>query len=89
MSTARKKAIAAVIARRRRIQAEYDRLLAEPVSFGITGSVNATNQNLSDLRAEITALDAKLATLLQSGGHVAGMVIALPDYRHWPGDGYE
>jgi len=88
MTETRKKAIAAVVARRRAIQAEYDRLLAEPASYGITGSVSATNQKLSDLRAEITALDAKLATLLQSGGHVAGMVIALPDYRHWPGDGY-
>lgn len=87
-NTARTKALRRLLERRGRLQAEYDRLLTEPASFGITGSVNATNQKLSDLRAEIVALDSKIAAVAAPHGSVAGMVVSLPDYRHWPGDGY-
>ena len=88
-SEVRKKALAGLLKRRTALQAEYDRLINEPQSFGITGSVNATNQKLSDLRAELASLDAKISAVLAPCGSVAGITIALPDYRHWPGDGFE
>ena len=81
---ARHKALKRLLARRKALQDEFDRLVAEPASFGITGSVNATNQKLADLRAELAALDARIAAVLHPRATVAGMSVALPDYRHWP-----
>ena len=78
------KAMKRLIERRKKLQEAYDALVAEPASYGITGSVNATNQKLSDLRAEIAALDNKIAALVNPRTGVAGMSIALPDYRHYP-----
>lgn len=82
--TIAQKAIKRLIERRKKLQASYDALINEPASYGITGSVNATNQKLSDMRAELAALDNKIAALVGGKTGVAGMSVALPDYRHWP-----
>lgn len=78
------KAMSRLLARRKKLQEAYDALVSEPASYGITGSVNATNQKLSDMRAELAALDNKIAALVGGKTGVAGMSVALPDYRHWP-----
>lgn len=65
------------------MQAQYDAILAEPASYGITGSVNATNRGLDELRVEIEAIDKKIESLLNRTS-VAGMTVRWPNYRHWP-----
>ena len=76
-------AINRLLARKKALQEQYDRMVAEPASYGITGSVNATNRGLEELRRELTAVDAKISALLQRT-KVAGMTVKWPDYRHWP-----
>lgn len=82
--TIAQKAIKRLIERRKKLQASYDALINEPAAYGITGSVNATNQKLADLRLELAALDNRIAALINGRTSVAGMSISLPDYRHWP-----
>lgn len=88
MDTATRSAIDKLLARRAAIQAEYDRLIAVPASYGITGSVSATNRGLRELRAELVAIDAKIAGLV-SRTTVAGLSPRWPDYRHDPFGGVE
>lgn len=88
MDEIRKKAIDRLMARREAIQREYDRLVAEPASYGITGSVNATNRGLKELREELAALDDKIASLISARGP-AGMTVKWPDYRYSPFGGYQ
>ena len=76
-------AINRLLARKKALQEQYDRMVAEPAAYGITGSVNATNRGLEELRRELTAVDAKISALLQRT-KVAGMTVKWPDYRHWP-----
>lgn len=83
MEEIRKKALNRLLKRRKTIQDEYDRLVAEPESYGITGAVNATNRKLNDLRDEIVAIDDKISALLDNAS-VAGMSIKWPNYRHNP-----
>lgn len=83
MDAIRIKAINHLMERREALQEQYDQLIAEPVSYGITGSVNATNRGLEEIRKEIVAIDAKISALL-SRTKVAGMTVKWPDYRHWP-----
>ena len=64
----RKKAIQRLVARREKLQAAYDAAMAEPASYSISGSVSATAQKLSDLRAELDAIDAQLTALLGGAG---------------------
>ena len=64
MNDLSKKALNRMLARRKELQAEYDRLISEPLSFGVTGSVTAKAKGDvaiagamgSDL--EITEIDA-------------------------------
>lgn len=88
MDELRKKAINRLMERRKALQEQYDALVSEPASYGITGSVNATNRGLDELRTEIVAIDAKINGLL-SRSSVAGMSIKYPDYRHNPLGGLE
>ncbi len=88
MDEIRKKAIDRLMKRRQTVQEEYDRLIAEPASFGITGSVNATNRGLKELRDELVAIDDKINALLTRNS-VAGMSVKYPDYRHSPFGGYQ
>jgi hypothetical protein len=87
MEEIRKKAINHLMQRRRALQEQYDALINEPASYGITGSVNATNRGLDELRSEIVAIDAKINALL-SRTSVAGMAIKYPDYSHTPLGGF-
>lgn len=88
MDELRKKAINRLMERRKALQEQYDALVAEPASYGITGSVNATNRGLDEIRTEIVAIDAKINGLL-SRSSVAGMSIKYPDYRYNPLGGWE
>lgn len=72
------KSLKVLLTRRKAAQTAYDALIAEPQSYGITGSVSATNQRLADLRAEISALDAQIAACCNGG---KGMSFNLPNYR--------
>lgn len=76
-------AINRLMARKKELQEQYEHILAEPASYGITGSVNATNHGLEEIRKEIVAIDNKLAALIQRT-KVAGMTVRWPDYHHWP-----
>lgn len=88
MDEIRKKAIDRLLKRRKEIQDEYDKLVAEPASYGITGSVNATNRGLKELRDELVAIDDKLNALLTRNS-VAGLCPKWPDYRISPFGGYQ
>lgn len=88
MDEIRKKAIDRLMERRQAVQEAYDALIAEPASYGITGSVTATNRGLKELRDELAAIDDKIASLLDGRG-VAGMSVKWPDYRHSPFGGYQ
>lgn len=81
MDELRKKAITNLIARRNRLSNQYDQILAEPESYGITGSVSATNRKLEDLRKEIASIDDKITTLCGGSGGLPGISIRIPDYR--------
>lgn len=83
MDAIRVKAINHLMERREALQKQYDQLISEPASYGITGSVNASNRGLEEIRQEIVAVDAKIASLL-SRTRIAGMTVKWPDYRHWP-----
>lgn len=83
MDEIRKKAIKRLLERREALQAQYDELLSQPVSYGITGSVNATNRSLKELREEISVIDDRLSGLIEPT-KVAGMSVRWPNYRHWP-----
>lgn len=88
MQELRKKAIDRLLKRRQAIQDEYDHLVAEPASYGITGSVSATNRSLKELRDELVAIDEKLNSLI-SGGGIPGMSVKWPDYRYSPFGGLQ
>ena len=83
MDELRKRAIQRLLKRREALQAQYDELVAEPASYGITGSVNATNRSLKELREEIAVIDDRLTGLIEAT-KVAGMSVRWPNYRHWP-----
>lgn len=87
MEEIRIKAINHLMERRKALQEQYDALIAEPASYGITGSVSATNRGLNELRSELVAIDAKINALL-SKTSVAGMCVKYPDYRHIPVGGF-
>lgn len=76
-------AINRLLARKKALQEQYDRMVAEPAAYGITGSVNATNRRLDELRSEIVSIDSRLEALIQRT-KIAGMTVKWPDYRHWP-----
>ena len=88
MDELRKKAINKLMERRQALQEEYDHLIAEPASYGITGSVNATNRGLKEIREEIAVIDDKIASLIESGS-VAGLHVKYPDYRYSPFGGLQ
>ena len=88
MDELRKKAIDRLMKRRQMLQEEYDHLVSEPASYGITGSVNATNRGLKEIRDEISVIDDKISSLIESG-NVAGMHVKYPDYRHSPFGGLQ
>ena len=88
MNPAIQKAIDKLMARRKALQDEYDRVVSEPAAYGITGSVNATNRSPKELRDEIVAIDDKIDGLLNRNS-VAGMNIRYPDYRYSPLGGYQ
>jgi len=83
-----KKALNRLMQRKQALQEQYDNLIAEPASYGITGSVSATNRTLKEIRDEIVAIDDKITSLLSSNS-VAGMSVKWPDYRHSPLGGYQ
>ena len=88
MDELRKKAIDNLMKRRKALQEEYDHLIAEPASYGITGSVNATNRGLKEIRDEIAVIDDKIASLIEAG-NVAGLHVKYPDYRYSPFGGLQ
>jgi len=75
----RKRAIERIMARREELQRTYDAVMREPASYGISGSVNATNQRLADLRTEMASCDRQLRAVLGGG---FPLTISLPDYKH-------
>ena len=75
------KSIKRLLDRRARLKRAYDDLICEPASFGITGSVNATNRRLDELRTEISVLDEQIKAMLARAGGLAGMEICVPSYR--------
>ena len=83
MDNVRKIILNKLMERREALQAQYDQLISEPASYGITGSVNASNRGLAELRQELVAIDAKITALL-SRTTIAGMSVKWPNYRHWP-----
>ena len=58
------------------------------LSYGITGSVSATNRGLKELRDEIATIDDKIASLIERGT-VAGLHVKYPDYRLSPFGGLQ
>ena len=66
-----------LIIRRRKLSEAYDALIAQPASYGITGSVSATNQRLEDIRKEIAVVDTQIRALMTRGGIIER---SLPDY---------
>lgn len=64
-------------ARRKKLQDEYDRLILEPESYTIQGSVSATNRKLETLRKEIEAINRQIA--MASGGD--GIQRSYPNYN--------
>lgn len=75
------KAIQRLISRRARLQRAYDDLICEPASYGITGSVNAVNRRLDELRNEISVLDEQIKAMVARNGGLPGMEIRVPSYR--------
>jgi hypothetical protein len=75
------KALNRLISRRNKLQEAYDALIGDPASYGITGSVSATNRRYDELRKELSAIDEKITALLGRGG-VAGMETKIPDYHN-------
>ena len=75
------KAVKKLMARRARLQKAYDDLVCEPASYGITGSVNATNRRLDELRNEISVLDEQIKAMIARIGGLPGMEIRVPSYR--------
>lgn len=73
-----KAGLKALLLRRKAMRAEYESLMSQPQSYGITGSVSATNQRLADLRSEIAAIDGQISDLLHNR---QVMSISLPDYK--------
>ena len=71
-------ALKALIARRNKLQAAYDRLIDEPESYSISGSVSATNRKLETLRKEIEVIDRQIAAA--AGGN--GIQRAYPNYNN-------
>lgn len=65
-------------ARRKKLQDEYDRLILEPESYTIQGSVSATNRKLETLRKEIEAINRQIA--MASGGD--GIQRSYPNYNN-------
>lgn len=65
-------------ARRKKLQDEYDRLILEPESYTIQGSVSATNRKLETLRKEIVAINRQIA--MASGGD--GIQRSYPNYNN-------
>jgi len=83
-----KKALDRLLKRRQMLQQQYDQLVAEPASYGITGSVSATNRSLKEIRDEIACIDDKIANFLETGT-VAGLHVKYPDYRYSPFGGLQ
>ena len=73
------KALEKLLTRRAKLQAAYDALISEPASYGVTGSVSATNRTMTEIRAEIAAIDNKIAGLVTSTA--GGMTLKVPDYH--------
>ena len=79
----RKRAIARLLARRKQLQQAADELATAPASYGITGSVNVTNQKTADLKQEIAEIDLQIKALLT--GTSSSVNLTYPDYRiKWP-----
>lgn len=78
----RRKAIEALLKRRKALQAEADELLATPVSYGITGSVSVTNHKVDEIKAQISEIDLEIKQLVS--GDPSGISLTYPNYR-WRG----
>lgn len=66
--------------RRRMVASQaYDRLLAEPASYSIQGSVSVTSQKLAELRREIEEIDRTIAAVC--GKDSGGIRRSYPNYR--------
>jgi len=79
----RKRAISRLLERRKALQRTAEELASTPASYGITGSVNVTNRDPDQIRAEIAEIDQQLKTLLAGGN--SGISLSYPDYRiKWP-----
>lgn len=75
------KSIKRMLERRARLQKAYDDLVCEPASYGITGSVSATNRRLDELRTEISVLDEQIKAMIARIGGLPGISINVPSYR--------
>lgn len=67
-----------LIKRRKMLQDEYDRMITQPESYNISGSVSATNQKLETLRKEIEIIDRQIAAA--AGG--SGIQRSYPNYNN-------
>lgn len=70
--------IKTLLKRRAMLQAEYDRLINQPESYSITGSVSATNRKLDDLQKQIDNINQQITAA--AGGD--GIQRSYPNYRH-------
>ncbi len=70
--------IKTLLKRRAMLQAEYDRLISQPESYSITGSVSATNRKLDDLQKQIDNINQQITAA--AGGD--GIQRSYPNYRH-------
>lgn len=67
-----------LIKRRKLLQDEYDRMITQPESYNISGSVSATNRKLETLRKEIEVIDRQIA--IAAGG--SGIQRSYPNYNN-------
>jgi hypothetical protein len=70
-------ALKALMTRRQKLQDEYDRMITQPESYNISGSVSATNRKLETLRKEIEVIDRQIAAAAGSDG----IERSYPNYR--------
>lgn len=67
-----------LIKRRKMLQDEYDRMITQPESYNISGSVSATNRKLETLRKEIEVIDRQIVAA--AGG--SGIQRSYPNYNN-------
>ena len=78
----RRKAVEALLKKRKALQATADELAATPASYSIVGSVSVTSQKIDDIKAQISEIDLQIRQLVSNDP--CGINLAYPNYR-WRG----